>query len=202
ARRTDRAWTNADSDGVGSGIYKRFGALVGCCLSADGVDVFGGWVVFEFGDHVQNALGMTVSRVDHQQVHSGIHEVHGAFETVAEKSDGSAYSQASVVVFCRMREFLSLVEVLDRNEALECVVFANQGQFFDAMFLKQAHNVVTCHVKGCGDQRHFGHDLVHLGARVVSAGNKAGVTIGDDAQQNLVLINDRQPGDTISTTQV
>src|SRR5699024_8526642 len=123
---TDRARTNTDFDGINAGIDLGFRTLISCSLPTNDIDVFGGRIVFEFGDHIQDTLSVTIGRIDNEQIHPGVDQAHGALEAISEESNGTADPQATVVVFCSVGEFLSLIEVLYGDEAFERVVLTDQ----------------------------------------------------------------------------
>lgn len=86
-------------------------------MAADYIDVVGSWIGFEFGDHIEHALGVTVGGIDHQHVDPGIDHGHGAFIAVAEEPYGTANQEAAFIVFGCVGEFFGLIEVFDGDEA-------------------------------------------------------------------------------------
>ncbi len=192
--------TNANFDSIHACINKGLGTLIGSGLTTNNIDVLGCGLSFEFGHHIQNALRVTVSGIYDQQINSGVNERHGTFKTVTKEAYGAAHQEAAFFVFGSVREFLGFIEVLDGDKAFKFIVGIDQWQFFNAVFLQEAHHFVTLDVEWCSDQRHLGHNFTDGSSVVFCVWHESGVAVGDDSQQNLIFIYNRQTRNPVSAT--
>ena len=190
--------THADLDAVGTGVDQRLGAFAGGGLAADDVHVRRGGIGLEPADHLQHALGVAVRGVHEEGIHTGVDERHGAFPAVAEEADGRADAQAAFVVLGGERVLLGLGEVLGGDQALEPALLVNERELLDLVRGQLVRGFLAADADVPGDERHLGHDVADQPEREVRFRHEAGVAVGDDAQQPVALVHDRQPGDAVA----
>ena len=189
---------DADLDGVGAGVDQRLGALAGGRLAADDVHMGGGRILLEPGDHVQHALAVAVGGVHHQHVDAGLDQGHGTLVAVAEEADGGADAQPAFVVLGGSGYCSALSKSLTVMRPVQDAVVVDQRQLLDAVLAQQVRSTSSRLmptlpvISGI-----VVIDVVHLGGRVVGVGHKAGVAVGDDAQQLPVGVDHRQAGDPV-----
>ena len=73
-------------------------------------------VVLEAGDHVASQLGATISSVNHQHVHTGVSQRHGALPSVTPVTQGGTHHQTPGSILGGVGVLFSLNEVLDGDQ--------------------------------------------------------------------------------------
>src|SRR5699024_4850505 len=111
--------TNTNFDSVHACINKGFGALISCRLTANNIDVLGSRVSFEFGHHIQHALGVTVSSIYDYQVNSAGSERHGACAAAANDASGTSEREASSFASGGIAAFVAFAAVLAGDTAFK-----------------------------------------------------------------------------------
>ncbi len=101
-------------------------------------------------------------------------------------ADGCAHAQPALIVLARVGIFQFLLDVLDRDQALQLVLIVHHQQFFHAVLVQDQLGFFERGAHGHGDQVFPGHHVAHgnFGARF-----KAQIAIGEDAHQPLALRN-------------
>src|SRR5882724_1239981 len=191
--RANRAWTHACFDRVNTGgdqIAGRFGGGDVTGYEIDfrkaALDLPGG------GDH---ALGVTVSRVDHQRIDASANQLFGALHKITCCADAGGNAQTAQVVLSRERIPDRLLNILDGDQPLEPVVVIDDQQLFDSVPLKDCFCFVERGADGNGDQVVFSHRLAD---RQVKPRFEPQITIGENAHQVTVLLDDGNAGDAIA----
>src|ERR1700733_828513 len=118
----------------------------------------------------------------------------GALEKVAGRADGCAYAQAALVVFRGAWVFEFLLDVFDRDQALEVVLVIDDEEFFYAMLVQNFFRLFQRRADWDGNQVVLRH---HLADRDIEAGLEAKVSIGEDADQFAVFQRDWHTGDFV-----
>ena len=140
---------------------------------------------------------MAVGGVGDEHVDAGLDQGRGALPRVAEVADRRTDEQPAVAVVGRVGELLALDEVLDGDQATEASLVVDEGKPLALVLAQQQGRLVAGDAEPAGDQRHRGHDLVDLGGGPLGDRREAQVAVGDDAEQLLVEVDDRQPGDAV-----
>ena len=73
-------------------------------------------VVLEASDHVASQLGATVSGVNHQHIHTGVSQRHGALPSVTPVAQGGTHHQTPRSILGGVGVLFSLNEVLDGDQ--------------------------------------------------------------------------------------
>ena len=81
---------------------------------------------------IDDVAGMAVGRIDHQHVHAGPDQRLGPLVVVDAHRRPDA--QPASAVLAGVGEVGELVDVLDRDEALQFIVIVHQQQFLDLIF--------------------------------------------------------------------
>src|SRR5262249_39653816 len=114
--RADRAWTLPALDGIRTGLDQRLRRLAGGDVAGDDLDVEVG---VDPRDHLDDASSMAVSGVDDERVGAHLGEGRGALPGIGPYADGRADPQSPALVLRRQRILHALLDVLDRDQALE-----------------------------------------------------------------------------------
>src|SRR3954447_4545665 len=194
SRRTDRARADADLDAVRTSLDQRLRTLTGADVAADDVHVAGRRVGLELADDLQLRLGVTVRGVHDEHVDAGLDQGHGPLVRLAEEADRGADHQPAAAVLGGQRELVPLDEVLQRDQAGQLAGVVDQRQLLDLVLAEQRHRVVGRDALLAGDQRLLGH---HLADRAGQVGLEAHVAVGDDADQDAGVVDDRDAGDPV-----
>ena len=80
---------------------------------------------------------MTVRRVDHDHIHTGVDESLRAGEPVLSDADRSAATQPPPLVFTGVGESLGLLDVLDGNQTAQHPARVHHQQLLDAVLVQQ-----------------------------------------------------------------
>src|SRR5690606_24782423 len=94
ARGADRAWTDADLDGIRADIDQRPGAIGGGDVARH--DAHRVRQFLHTGDGIEHALRMAVCRIDDDEVDARIDEPFGPFETVIADGDGGSSAKPAL----------------------------------------------------------------------------------------------------------
>src|ERR1035437_1671510 len=127
---------------------------------------------------------MAVRAVDGQHVHFGFGQFLRAFEEIAGGADGRTYAQAALRVLGRVGIFQLLLNVLDRDQALEVVLVIDHEKLLDAVLVENFFGVFERGSHGHGDEVSLGHYFIDGN---IEAGFKAQVAVGENADQFAVL---------------
>ena len=118
--------------------------------------------------------------IDDNQIATCRHQKFGTVEAILANCGGSSDAQAAVGVLAGVGVFLSLFDILDRDEADAAVGVVDDEQLFDPVLVKQTLGFVLGDGALDGDElvlRHqFGHGLVEIGG-------KAHVAVGQNADE-------------------
>ena len=191
----DGARTNTDLDGIGTGLDHGLGTGTGADVAADDLHAIEGGIVLQAGDHVECQAGLTVGGVDHEHIHAGLHQGGGTLPCVAEEADAGGHAQTTLLILGGVRVLFSLDEVLDRDQTSQMTFRINQRQLLNLVLGEQAVGVVLGDVGRTGDQVLLGHDILDLQGVVILGGDETHITVGDDADELVVLVHHRQTGD-------
>ncbi len=133
-------------------------------------------------------------RVDGQRVGAVAHQLRRALQKIARRPDGSAHAQPALIVLAGVGILQLLLDVLDRDQALQLVLIVHHQQLFHAVLVQDQLGLFERGAHGHGDQVFLGHHVAHgnIGARF-----KAQIAVGEDAHQPLALRH-RHAGDAVA----
>ncbi len=135
---------------------------------------------------------MAVGRIEHQHVDLAPNEFGGALEIISRGTDACRAAQAALAVLRRVRVFQTLLDVLDRDEALQIVVLIDDEQLFDAVLMQDALCFIERRADGNRDQLVLGHARLD---REIETRFEPQVAVGEDADEAAFLGGDRNAGD-------
>ena len=115
------------------------------------------------------------------------------------KADRSTHEQPTIRRLAGQRVLLGLDEVLDGDEAAEMALVVDDRQALALMGPKEGRRVLTADADGASDERHRGHDLADSACAPLRDGHETQVSVGDDAEELVVLVDDGQTGDAVLT---
>lgn len=185
----DRAGSDADLHAVDTGVDQRLRAVTGGDVAADDVDADARLDLRHPGEGV---AVVPVRGVDDQEIDPGGRERLRALQRLGAGADGRADQETAFGVLGGVRVLLGLLEVLDRDEALEDARLVDQRQLLDLVAAQQLHGLHAGDPDPSGDERHRRHDLAHLARPVRLEGH---VAVGDDAQELARGVGDRHAAD-------
>ncbi|MPM36134.1 hypothetical protein SDC9_82729 [bioreactor metagenome] len=188
----DRARADTDLDAVDARLDQGLGTCVRGDVAADDVDALGALLLLEALDDVDLRAGVTVGGVDDDDVDTLLDQRHAPFPRVAEDTDAGADPEPALRILRGVGVLVGLHEVLQGDQPGEPTVGVDQRELLDLVLRQQAEGLVIGDPDVAGDQRHRGHHLGDLAARV---GLEAHVPVGDDADELHVTLDDRHAGD-------
>ena len=135
AGRADRARADADLDGVGAAPDEIARALLGRDVAGD--DGRRRKALADQLQRVEHALAVPVRGVEHEHVDLGADELARAVEDVAGDADGGADAQPPERVLRGVGVLDRLLDVLDRDEALEVSGAVDDEELLDAVLVEE-----------------------------------------------------------------
>ena len=187
----DRSRTDAHLDGVRPGLQQvesRFGAAD---VAGDDIDL--GIQLLEPGDCLHDPLGMAVGGIDHQCIDLGGHQELAA--PVVIGADRRRHPQPVLVIAVEMRlDLLGDADHIGKTvKTLEAAGGIDDRKLADPVFHHQL--VGLRHGGGLGGGEHQrSHHLFHLD---ISIGQKFHVARGQNADQAIIVIEDRESGELV-----
>ena len=127
---------------------------------------------------------MAVSRIDHNRVNFRAHQFGHAFQIITSSADRGAYPQPALAVFCGEGVFDLLRDVLDCDQSLEILVFIDNQQFLDPVFVQQPLSFLQCSAHRNSDEIFFRHDFAD---RQMKPRFEAKIAIRQNADQPAVF---------------
>ncbi len=198
ARGADRAGTDADLHAVGAVVDQRAGAVAGADIAADQLHVR--IARLDPLHAVEHALGMTVRRVDHQDVGAGLDQRGDALIGALADADRRADAQLAMRVLAGVRMLAFLQDVLHRDEPLEVELVVDHQHALEAVLVHQLHRFLARRAFAHRDQLLLRrHDVLH---RLVELGLEAQVAVGDDADDLAAVLHHREAGDLVAALQL
>ena len=116
-----------------------------------------------------------------------------ALQKISGGADGRAHAQPALRIFRGVGIFQLLLNVFDRDQALQVVLVVDDQKFLDAMLVQNFFRFFERGADGNGDEVFLGH---HFADGNVEAGFKAQVAIGENADQ-LAVLGDGHAGDLV-----
>ena len=113
---------------------------------------------------------------------------------VSGNADRCAAEKTTLFVLCRVRIAFCLFDVLDRDKTAELAFAVNDRELFNLVVTEDVACFFERRADGNGDEVFLGHHFVDLYVEVV---HEAEVTVGDDADELVVVVNDRHTGDLV-----
>ena len=126
-------------------------------------------------------------RIDGQHVGAGVDKLFCALQKIARCANGPAHAQAALFIFAGVGVFQFLLDVLDRDQALEVVLIVDHEKLFDAMLMQNQFRLFKRGAHRDRDQVLLGHHVAH---RHIGARFKAKVAVGENADE-LGALGDR-----------
>ena len=192
ARGADGAGPDADLDAVGAGASQFAGAVEGGDVAGEQFHVRAAFDLTSFTAS-RTLRGVPVRAVDGEHVDFGLGQFLRALQKISGGADGRAYAQAALRIFRGVGILQFLLDVFDRDQALEVVLVVDDQKFFDAMFVKNFFGFFERGSHGNRDEIFLGHHLVDGN---VEAGFEAQIAIGENADQ-LSVLGDGHAGDLV-----
>jgi len=177
ARGADRTRTNADLDGIGTGLDQGQGRCTGGNVAANHFDLRK--ILLDPPHPVQHALAVAVGGVNHDGIDTGARQQLDAFFGALAHTHSGSHSQFALGVTCGGGKTRLLGDVLDRDETFELKCVIDHQQTLDLVLIKQHLGLFERRAVGHRDQfvarRHDVADWQ------VITGFEAQITPGDDA---------------------
>ena len=196
ARRTDRAGTDADFDCVGARFDEVFRRLGRRDVAADDLAIRE--CVFDLSDRLHDAFRVTVRRVEHEHVDARLDKCARALENVFRDAYRRAAKKPSAAVFCGIRVLRALLYILGRDKAFEVSRFVDEREFFDLVRREDLQRFRVRRSDVARDEIVLRHDLADLSVHV---GKEAHVAVCDDADEDVVFVDDRHARDLVFSHQ-
>ncbi len=135
-------------------------------------------------DHVEHALRVAVRGVDDEHVDVRRDERFGALHRVPADADRRADAQPAEAVLARVGVLDHLLDVFDRDQALEHEAVVDDQQLFDLVAVEELARLLERRADRHGEQRIARHDV---GDRPIEVGLEAQVAVGQDADEPAFL---------------
>ena len=154
---------------------------------------------------IKHALRMTVRRVHHEKIDTGVDETLGALKTIVADAGRSRYAQAALRILRCIRVELRLLDVLDGDQADAVAGRVHDQQLLDAALVQQTLGFLRIDGLLHRDQILLGHQFVDPLLRI---GREAHIAIGEDADQpaellpaGAAILDDRDARDAVELHQ-
>lgn len=191
-RGTDGARADAHFHGIRTGGNQILGGGGGGDVATDHLHL--GEVLLHPGHPVDYALGMAVSGIHHDHVHTGFYQGGNALVGTGTGANGCTDPQAPLGVLAGVGVLGRFFDVFHGNHAAQLTAVIHHHHFFDAVFVQQRLDFICTGAFLHGHQPVLaGHDVFHA---LVVIGDEAGVTAGHDAH-HLIAFHDRHTGDLV-----
>ena len=138
--------------------------------------------------------------IDHEKVHTSRCERFGALSSVGH-ANGCCNSQTTVRVERSVRVLDPLVDVLNRDQALQNTGLVDQRKFLDPVPVENRYCVLKAGADGCRHET-FGRHELGDGLAELAWRAEAYVAIGEDAHETAVGITDRHTADLVTSHQL
>ncbi len=135
-----------------------------------------------------------MSAVNGKQIDLVANQLLRALQEISGNPDGGANPQSSLRVLGRARILQLLLDILDRDQALEFVLVVHDQQLLNPMLMQDSFGLQQRRADGYRDQVFLGH---HLADGNLGAAFKAQVTIGENPNQFAILGN-RHAGNPVA----
>ena len=122
--------------------------------------------------------------IDGQHVHLARHQFLRPFQKIVGGADGRAHAQTALLVLGGIRIFQLLLNILDRDQALQIVLIVHHQQLLHAVLMQDRLGFFERGADGHGDEVVLGH---HLPDRHIGAGFEAQIAVGQNAHQPRAL---------------
>ena len=188
----DGTGAHTDLDRIHSGIDESLGALLGGDVATDDIDMVEGMIGPDPANHVEHELGVAVGGIDHEHIHARIGQSGDTLPGVSEESDRCGHPQATLLILGGLRILLGLDEVLDGNQARKFALSIHQGELLHLVLGQEGVGIFLGDVGRSGNQVILGHDVADLEPVEISRIDETHVTVGDDADQTLFTVDDRE----------
>ena len=185
-----RTWAHANLHRIDTAFDERFRCFARRDVARDQLDV--GKSVANRRGRSENGVRMTMRSVDDQRVDPRIDERACSRDVITARSDRRRDAQATELVLVRVGILTALVDVLDRDEAFEHTLAIHHGQLLDAVLPEDLLGLVERRAFVRRDQVAAGHRLAE---RPVELTLELQIAVGDDADELLVVVDDRHTGD-------
>src|ERR1700716_1638733 len=134
---------------------------------------------------------MAVGGVDDQDVDSRIDQRPRAI-AVIRGANRRRHTKPSVLVFVRVREITTLVDVLDGDQSAKDSLLVDDGKLFDAVLPEYCLGLVERGAHRSGDEILRRHRFAE---RTIEVALELEVAIRDDTDESVVAIYDGNAGD-------
>src|SRR5690606_1778510 len=181
ARGADRAWANTDLDAVGTGFNQRQRSFASSDVAADHLHLRE--VLLPPAHALDNALGMAVSSVHHYHIDASSRQRFDALGGVCASTDGSADTQAALLILGGQRVGLGLFDIAESHQAAQMEIVVDHQHLLDAMLVELGLDLFQAGAFLDGDQLVLGRHDRRNG--ITGIGRETQVTTGDDADQFL-----------------
>ena len=192
AGRTDAPRALTDLHRVRARIRERERAVAGRDVPRDQLDVVRR---LQLADDVENAVRVAVSRVHDEHVHLRVDERGCALQRVRADADRRAHSKAALRVLRRIRVLDPLRDVLDRDEPREASFVIDDRQLLDLVAVEDRLGLLERRADRSGDEVPARHQR---GDGLRGVGLEAEVAVREDADEDAVVVDDRNAGDPVA----
>ncbi len=199
-RSADGAGTDADLHRVDAELDERLGGVRGRDVAGDDVDVLEG--AAEALHDVHHTLRVAVRGIHDEHVHVRGDQRFSALQRVFGNADRRSAAQPPERILGGVRILDRLLNVLDRDQALEPELAIDDEELLDFLLMQDLPGVVERGADRHGDEIVLGH---HVADRPIDVGLEAQVAIGQDADEPPLLapvFGDRDAGNPIAAHQV
>jgi hypothetical protein len=141
---------------------------------------------------------MAVRGVDHDHVDARLAQRRDPIQGVRRRAHRRADPQAADAVLAGVRKFGGLLEILDRDHALQLVIAGDHQHLLDAVLVQQREHLFLGRVLAHRDQALLGRH--HRGHRRIELGLEAQIAVRDDAD-HLGAEHHRHAGDVLRARQ-
>ena len=192
ARGADAARAYANLNAVGSSINKHTRGFA-CCHVADN-NIHTGEHLLGFLELLNDELAVAVRRVNNDCIHVGLNKSLDAVECVGSDTNASRYAQTTLLVLASHRFVLGLRDVFIGNQTYEFACVVKNRKLLNLVLLQYLCSGLEVCLDMCCNKVLACHHIIYGAVDVLL---EAEVTVGDDADQMTLIVNNRNAADVI-----
>ena len=184
ARGADGAWADADLDSMGAGLSESDRRLA--CRDVAGNDVNLREMLDDVLRHVDDALGVAMGGIDHNDVNTGLSELLHAREIALSAGNGcgDAETELIVTVVGRVLVLDETLHISERVETYDAPLLVNERELADLVL---SHDLIRLLERSAGLRRD--HRLLHHVRKLARLhGGEAHIGRGDHADKTLLIV--------------
>ena len=192
----DGAGADADLHAVRAGVDQRLGRFGGGDIAGHDLDMVG--QLLDRFHRDRDLLAVAMGGVDDDQVAFRVDQRLAALQPLVAHGRCGGDAQPARRILGRLRIGDGLLDILDGDQAHAVIIIVHHQQLLDPAGMQQAHRLILADAGLDRRQIVLGHQFADRLAGVLG---KAGIAMGQDADQLAVRFDDRNAADPVALHQ-